>query len=161
MDTSRPLVRSPSELTLSQLAPHRPTVGDEVGVVLWRAIRLVGLYSILGDEAETITYLTGKHIGMMLDVKSVEELGAELTRLKLGKLTFPVNSPEEVHMDIAECVTCDGISPPIGRPVCQLEVGIVAGALERMHPGKKVTGFESLCIGGLGDAVCRVECKIF
>lgn len=161
MDVQTNFVVNPASLTLEQLAPNRPDVGSDVGVVLWRAIRLVGLYSILGEEAETVTYLTGKRIGQMLDVASVKELGAKLTELKLGVLSFPVDTPDEVHMDIRECVTCDGISPPMGRPVCQFEVGMVAGALERIYPGKKVTGLESRCIGGLGDAVCRIECRIY
>ncbi|MEK7494213.1 MAG: V4R domain-containing protein, partial [Patescibacteria group bacterium] len=61
---------------------------------------------------------------------------------------------------ISECLTCDGISPPIGRAICQLEAGIVAGALETIYPGRKALGEETKCIGGLGDDVCLIECRI-
>ena len=160
MEIQKKFIINPADLKLEQLLPNRPTVGNDVNVVLWRVIRLVGLYSILGDEAETVSYLTGKHIGKMLKITSVDDLGKQLTDLKIGKLSFPVHTHESVHMAIAECVTCDGISPALGRTVCQLEVGIVAGALENLYPNKKVSGLETKCIGGLGDPVCLIECSI-
>jgi len=32
--------------------------------------------------------------------------------------------------------------------------------LENLYPGKKIIGDEIKCIGGLGDEVCLIECKI-
>jgi hypothetical protein len=153
-------IRDPASLDISQLAPKRPTVGNDMPVVLWRLVRVVGMHQILGEDAPETTYFVGKNIGKMLMAKSIEDLHKKLTDLKIGKLNFPVNTSESVHMSIDECVTCAGITPPLGRAICQLETGIVAGALETIYPGKKATGEETKCIGGLGDGFCLVECRI-
>jgi predicted hydrocarbon binding protein len=150
----------PVTLSINQLTPKRPVVGDNVPVVLWRLIRLVGMHNILKEETSTITYLLGKQIGKMLDVKSVDDLKNELIALKIGLIDIRLNTATSVHISIGECLTCAGITPPLGRPICQLEVGIVAGALEKIYPGKKVSGIETECIGGLGDVVCLAECTI-
>ena len=152
--------RSPADLTLANLMPRRPTMGPDVPVVLWRLMRLVSLNDILRDDAPMVAYLMGKRLGAMLGAKTIEELHEQLTRLKIGKLDFSVNTQDAVHLAIGECVTCDGITPPIGKAICQLEVGIVAGALETIYPGRKAVGEETKCIGGLGDDVCLVECRI-
>ncbi len=152
--------RNPKDLTLANLTPRRSTIGPDIPVVLWRLLRLVSLHDILGDETAAVVYLMGKHLGAMLGVKTVEELHEQLTRLKIGKLDLSINTPDVVHLAISECLTCDGISPPIGRAICQLEAGIVAGALETIYPGRKALGEETKCIGGLGDDVCLIECRI-
>lgn len=153
-------IRNPADLDISQILPYRPTVGNDIPVVLWRLIRVIGLQQILGTETAHTTYFAGKQIGKMLKVKTVDELGKELSNLKIGKLSFPVNTSEMVHMAIDECITCAGITPPLGKAICQMEVGIVAGALEIIYPGKKAVGEETQCIGGLGDRVCLAECTI-
>ena len=152
--------RNPKDLTLANLTPRRSTIGPDIPVVLWRLLRLVSLHDILGDETAAVVYLMGKHLGAMLGVKTVEELHEHLTRRKSGKLDLSINTPDVVHLAISECLTCDGISPPIGRAICQLEAGIVAGALETIYPGRKALGEETKCIGGLGDDVCLIECRI-
>lgn len=153
-------IRNPKDLTIADILPKRPTIGNDISVVLWRLVRLVGMYDLLGEETETISYFTGKKIGKMFDVKDVSELCKKLTDMKIGELTVSTDIPDVVHVAIKECLTCSGIGPPLGRPICQLEVGIVAGALERIYADKKVSGIETKCIGGLGDDVCLVECRI-
>jgi len=157
---ARDFVRNPKDLSIADLLPNRPTVGNDTSVVLWRLVRLVGMYDILGEETETISYFTGKKIGRMLEAKDAGELCRKLTDMKIGTLTVSTDVPGLVQVSIKECLTCSGITPPLGRPICQLEVGIVAGALERMYADKKVSGIETKCIGGLGDDVCLVECRI-
>ncbi|MEK7488223.1 MAG: hypothetical protein AAB598_02775 [Patescibacteria group bacterium] len=152
--------RNTADLTLTDLMPRRPTMGPDVPVVLWRILRLVSLNDILREETAAVVYLMGKRFGAMLGAKSIEELHEQLTRLKIGKLDLSVNTPDVVHLAIGECMTCDGITPPIGRAICQLEAGIVAGALEAIYPGRKALGEETKCIGGLGDDVCLIECRI-
>lgn len=153
-------IRNPADLKIEDLLPNRPTVGNDISVVLWRLVRVVGFYDILGEEAEDISYFTGKKIGKMLEAKNIDELYRQLTDLKIGKLDFSVSGSDLVQMAIRECLTCAGIAPRLGRPICQLEVGIVAGALENIYKGKKVSANETKCIGGLEDDVCLVECRI-
>ncbi|MBI5912972.1 DUF2507 domain-containing protein [Candidatus Azambacteria bacterium] len=152
--------RNPADLALANLMPRRPTMGPDVPVVLWRVLRLVSLHDILGDETPAIAYLMGKRLGAMLGAKTIEELHEQLTRMKIGRLDLSVNTPDAVHLAIGECLTCDGITPPIGRAICQLEAGVIAGALETIYPGRKAAGEETKCIGGLGDDVCLIECRI-
>ncbi|MCR4322804.1 MAG: hypothetical protein NUV61_01825 [Candidatus Azambacteria bacterium] len=152
--------RNPKDLTLANLTPRRPTMGPDIPVILWRLLRLVSLHDILRDETAVVVHLMGKRLGAALNVKTIEELHEQLTRLKIGKLDFSVNTPDAVHLAVAECLTCDGITPPIGKAICQLEAGIVAGALETIYPGRKVLSEETKCIGGLGDDVCLFECRI-
>lgn len=157
---ARGFTRNPKDLTIADLLPNRPTVGNDTSVVLWRLVRLVGMYDILGEETETISYFTGKRIGNMLEAKDVGELCKKLMDMKIGVLSVSADTPDLVQVSIKECLTCSGITPPLGRPVCHLEAGIVAGALERIYADKKISGSETKCIGGLGDDECLVECRI-
>ncbi len=152
-------IRNPNDLKIADLLSDRPTVGNNVPVVLWRLIRLVGLYNILGEEAQTVSYFTGKNIGKMFETKNLDELCQQLTDLKIGKLDFSVNA-DLIQISIRECLTCAGITPPLGKPICHLEAGLVAGALENIYAGKKISSNETKCIGGLGDEFCLIECKI-
>lgn len=153
-------IRHPADLTIDQLLPDRPTVGPDVSAVLWRLIRVVGIYQLLGEETPMRLYFTGKNVGKMLKVKTIEELQAELMKLKIGKISVANEEPEMVRVGIAECLTCAGIKPALGGPICQFEAGIVAGALENVYSGAKVSAEEKKCIGGLGDEVCLMECRI-
>ncbi|HEX8994349.1 MAG TPA: DUF2507 domain-containing protein [Candidatus Paceibacterota bacterium] len=152
--------RNPADLTVDDLHPFRPTVGNQTPVVLWRLMRLIGLHEILEGETATVTFYVGKHVGKKLPINSIDDLQKVFTELKLGVITMPVQTDSQIHVGIGECVTCAGITPPLGMPICQFEAGIVVGALERIFPDKKVTGEETKCIGGLGDPLCLVECSI-
>ncbi|MEK7549007.1 MAG: V4R domain-containing protein [Patescibacteria group bacterium] len=153
-------IRDPGELSVNDLLPERPETGDEVPVILWRLIRIIGFHQLLKEDVSETSYFIGKNIGQMLGIKNTDELLKKLIELKIGKINFVINSPEAVHVNISECVTCSGIKPPLGKPICQLEAGIIAGALETIYPGKKSVGKETKCIGGLGDEFCRIECDI-
>ena len=150
----------PKNLKLENIQSDRPTIGDDVSVVLWRLVRVFGLHSILEEETPTVIYFAGKQIGKMLGAKNMEEIKEKLVQLKIGTIDFPVANEEAVHVSIGECVTCAGIKPVLGQPICQLEAGIVVGALEVIYPDKKIIGEETECIGGLGDKVCMVECRL-
>ncbi|MEK7087403.1 MAG: DUF2507 domain-containing protein, partial [Patescibacteria group bacterium] len=125
-------------------------------------VRIVGMHSVLGDETPTAVYFIGKNIGKLLEIHSTKELQKTLTELKIGKLRILAETPEFFQIGISECVTCAGIHPPLGKPICHLEAGIIAGALEHIYQDRevKVIGKETKCIGGLGDEVCLIECQI-
>ena len=153
-------IREPANMNIEDLKPERPTIGNEIPVLLWRLVRIVGMHSVLGDETPTAVYFIGKNIGKLLEIHSTEELQKILTELKIGKLKVLSDTPELFQIAVGECITCAGIHPPLGKAICQLEVGIVAGALEHIHQDKKVIGKETKCMGGLGDEVCLIECQI-
>ena len=159
-EDSKDFIREPGNLNIEDLKSDRPTVGDEMPVLLWRLVRIAGMHQILGEETPTAIYFIGKRIGKLLEVHSIEELQKTLTELKVGKLKILSDTPNFFQIAIGECVTCSGIHPPLGKAICQLETGIVAGALEHIYQDKKVIGEETKCIGGLGDEVCQIECQI-
>src|SRR3989344_3843986 len=81
----------PKNLKLENIQSDRPTIGDDVSVVLWRLVRVIGLHSILEEETPMVIYFAGKQIGKMLGAKNVEEIKEKLVQLKIGTIDFPVN----------------------------------------------------------------------
>ncbi|VAX30073.1 hypothetical protein MNBD_NITROSPIRAE02-1274 [hydrothermal vent metagenome] len=117
----------------------RPTLGDEVPVEVFRLLRIIGMYSILGEGSGYTLYLAGKELGIELDVNTTDELATLLKKLKIGILTFIESSDNKVVVRLDECITCSGL-PDIGKMICHFEGGIIAGALERVlkRPAKGV-----------------------
>lgn len=152
--------RGANALNINNFLPLRPTVGDDFPVLLWRLIRMVGLPKILEEDAPIATYLMGKDIGKILKLKNLEEMTNKLAELKIGKIILSSKTKDYLRVEIGECLTCSGITPIAGRPLCHLETGIIAGVLEGLYPDRKIIGEEIKCIGGLGDDVCLVECRI-
>lgn len=138
---------------------YRPTLGGNFDISLWRTFILRGLPEVLGDASKETAFKIGYKLGELLEVKTAQDIVRAILDMKIG-MTNPIEEREGfIGVEFAECVTCSGINPPVGETVCDFEVGIVVGAVEK-GLGKKVTEkAETLCIGGLGDEVCRVEVK--
>src|SRR5689334_12212885 len=106
---------------LQQLAAHRnvdignalkitrPTLGDQAGVALYRLLRLVALEDIIGRGAAGTAYVAGKKLGLGLGMTKLEDFLGLCTALKIGIIEVPVLSPEKVHVDVYECITCSGL----------------------------------------------------
>jgi predicted hydrocarbon binding protein len=77
------------------------------------------------------------------------------TALKIGVIEVPVLTPERVHVDVYECITCAGLDT-VGRPLCHFEGGLIAGAVETILK-KRTRALEVTCIGGLGDKACGFD----
>jgi len=143
-------------VTLSNaLKIDRPQKGDQVGVGLYRLLRLVALEDILGSGASAITYFSGKKLGQDLKLKTLDDFLALCEELNIGTITTPEMTDTHMHIDIHECITCSGLEP-VGRPLCHFEGGLIAGAIETIT-GKSVTAKEVTCIGGLGDETCGYD----
>lgn len=136
----------------------RPNQGELSSVALYRLLRLVALEDILGKGASAVSYYAGKKLGKELGLKSLDELLALCDQLKMGIIKVPVMEEEHIHVDVHECVTCSGLDP-VGRPICQFEGGLIAGAVEGIT-GKNVDAKEVTCIGGLGDETCGFDLTI-
>ncbi|MEK7097336.1 MAG: hypothetical protein AAB906_00640, partial [Patescibacteria group bacterium] len=85
------------DFDLNRLTVKRPTMGDDIPVFLWKLIRIVGFHRVLEEETPVISYFMGKQIGKMVKVGNIKELQKKLTDLKIGKISFPVNSANRVH----------------------------------------------------------------
>ncbi len=117
----------------------RPTLGSEVPVAVFRLLRVIGMYSILGEGSGYTLYLAGKELGAKFDVGSVDDLARLFEDLRIGLLCILESSEEKIVVRVDECITCAGL-PDIGRMFCHFEGGIIAGALERIlrRPTKAV-----------------------
>jgi len=133
----------------------RPKRGDQVGVGLYRLLRLVALEDILGSGASAITYFSGKKLGQDLPLETMDDFLALCEQLNIGTITTSEMSETHMRIDIHECITCSGLEP-VGRPLCHFEGGLIAGAIENIT-GKSVTAKEVSCIGGLGDETCGYD----
>ncbi|NOZ25468.1 MAG: DUF2507 domain-containing protein [Nitrospirae bacterium] len=117
----------------------RPTLGDEVPVEVFRLLRVIGMYSILGEGSGYTLYLAGKELGEELGVNTFEELSALFGRLKIGILKVLETSGDKITVRVDECITCSGL-PYTGKMICHFESGIIAGAIGKVlkRPTKAV-----------------------
>src|SRR5689334_20679737 len=130
----------------------RPSLGDDAGVALYRLLRLVALEDIIGRGAAGTAYVAGKKLGLNLGLTKLDDFLALCTSLKIGVIEVPVLTPQKVHVDVYECITCAGLDR-VGRPLCHFEGGLIAGAVEAILK-KRTRAHEVTCIGGLGDKSC-------
>ncbi len=137
---------------------NRPELGDFTGVGLYRLIRHVAWEDIMGQGASAISYYAGKRLGQELNLKTLDEFLELCKQLKIGIIEVPTMTDTFIHVDIYECVTCSGMDP-VGRPLCHLEGGLIAGAIETIT-GKSVKAKEVTCIGGLGDKTCGYDLEL-
>lgn len=147
----------PIELA-NALKVNRPELGDQVGVGLYRLLRLVALEDIMGPGASAISYYAGKKLGLGLNLKTLEEFLELCKQLKIGIIDVPEMTDTHIHVDVYECVTCAGMDT-VGRPICHFEGGLIAGAVESIT-GKSVQAKEVTCIGGLGDETCGFDLEL-
>lgn len=140
---------------LNALKVNRPKLGKETGVGLYRLFRLVAMEDILGNGASAISYYAGKKLGLELGLKSIDEFLALCDDLKIGIIKIPEMRDDFIHVDVYECVTCDGMDV-VGRTLCSFEGGLIAGSIESIT-GKKTTAKEVTCIGGFGDETCGFD----
>ncbi len=145
---------NPIEIS-NTLKIDRPELGDQVGLGLYRLLRLVALEDIMGPGASSISYYAGKKLGQKLEFKSIEGLLEFCKQINIGKISLSEIVDNKVHVDVHECATCSGMMP-VGRPICHFEGGLIAGALEGIT-NTKVNAKEVTCIGGLGDETCGFD----
>ncbi len=134
---------------------HRPVLGDQVGLALFRLVRLVAMEDILGTGASAVTYYAGKKLGRELGLKKLDDFLELCDQLKIGLVSIPTMTEHKIHVDVCECVTCSGMEP-VGRVLCHFEGGLIAGAVGSIL-NKDVQAREITCIGGKGDTSCGFD----
>lgn len=137
---------------------NRYTLGDDVPVVVFRLLRIIGMNKILGDTAGTTLYILGKELGASLEVKSVEEFLDLVRDLKIGVAEIIESTDDRLVVFVKECITCSGL-PDVGEMFCNFEGGIIAGALEKLldRPTKAVQTKS----GSSGFNGCEFEITLF
>ena len=113
----------------------RPRLGEEVPLLLFRILRIIGMRSILGETSGATLYMMGKKVGNMLPVRTVEEFSETIRNLKIGIPEVAIVDEDHVTVKLFECITCAGFTYT-GEMFCDMESGIIAGLLESVY-GKK------------------------
>ncbi len=113
----------------------RPQLGEEVPLVLFRILRIIGMRSILGETSGATLYMMGKKVGNMLPARTMEEFSATIRQLKIGIPEVVTDDEDHITVKLFECITCAGFTYT-GEMFCDMESGIIAGLLENVH-GKK------------------------
>jgi predicted hydrocarbon binding protein len=113
----------------------RPTLGDEVPLVLFRTLRIIGMRRLLGESAGQALYMMGKSVGNLMAPETVVDFGRTIRELGIGIAEIVCDEDDRKVVRLRECITCAGF-PVTGEMFCDMESGIIAGLLERVL-GKK------------------------
>lgn len=105
-----------------------------------------------------VYYQAGYSIGWQLPVNGLEEIPAKISALGVGNLKVQNIKGDKITVKWYECLTCSHL-PPLGQPLCYLEAGLLAGALNKLL-GKRVGVEETKC-WGTGENYCQMEATIF
>jgi hypothetical protein len=113
----------------------RPRLGDDVPLLLFRILRIIGMRSILGETSGATLYMMGKSVGNLLPATTMEQFSDTIKELKIGIPQATVVDEDHITVKLYECITCAGFSYT-GEMFCDMESGIIAGLLENVL-GKK------------------------
>ena len=113
----------------------RPRLGDDVPLLLFRILRIIGMRSILGETSGATLYMMGKRVGNLLPATTMEQFSDTIKELRIGIPQATVVDEDHITVKLYECITCAGFSYT-GEMFCDMESGIMAGLLENVL-GKK------------------------
>jgi predicted hydrocarbon binding protein len=136
------------EYSLEEIKGYiRPTLGEEVPLVLFRILRIIGMRGLLGESAGQTLYMMGKSVGNMLAPATMEDFDRIIRELKIGIPEIGLDEEDHKVVRLRECITCAGF-PVTGEMFCDLESGIIAGLLEKVEGRKaKSTQTKSWSVG--------------
>ncbi|NPA33045.1 MAG: 4-vinyl reductase [Aquificae bacterium] len=147
---------------------RRPTLGEEVPLLIFRAFRLfteMYLEDTLGNRG-TVALL--QNAGRQLGHELAKRLNSTDLKTFLDNVAHFVKSekvgiliPEELQKDklivsLDECITCAGM-PNIGKRICHFEAGLIGGILEE-HLKKRVKVSETKC-NAMGEGICQITAE--
>ena len=136
----------------------RPRLGEDIPLVLYRSLRIIGMRHILGEASGATLYMIGKQIGGMFEPHNTEEFTQWILDLKVGVPELMVIDEDHVTVKLYECITCAGFSYT-GEMFCDMESGIIAGLLETVY-GKKTRSTQTKS-WSVGYNYCEFEVLLF
>ncbi len=136
----------------------RPRLGDDVPLVLFRILRIIGMRSILGETSGATLYMMGKRVGNMLPASTMDEFEKTIRDLRIGIPETTTVDEDHVNVRLYECITCAGFSYT-GEMFCDMESGIIAGLLENVH-GKKAKSTQTKS-WSVGYTYCEFEVFLY
>ncbi len=148
---------------------HRPKLGDQVPLSIFRAFRHFSagyVEDLMGEKGSiTVFYNAGRtlgaEVGKRLGGNSLDEYLNKVVDFveeqRIGILV-PVSLGQDLMVfQLEECITCAGM-PNIGRRICHFEAGLVAGIVEHIL-GRRVVAKETKC-NAMGEGVCEVSVRV-
>lgn len=136
----------------------RPRLGEDIPLVLYRILRIIGMRSLLGETSGATLYMMGKQTGSMIGAKDLDEFQKKIRDLKIGIPEVEVVDNDNITIKLYECITCAGF-PVTGEMFCDMESGIIAGMLEKIFSRKaKSTQTKSWSVG---YNYCEFEVMLF
>lgn len=113
----------------------RPTLGEDIPLLLYRILRVIGMRNILGETSGATLYMMGKQVGTMIGARDLADFDSKIKTLKIGIPEVTVIDEDHVVVKLYECITCAGFSNT-GEMFCNMESGIIAGLLEGVYQKK-------------------------
>ncbi len=125
----------------------RPKLGENVPLLLFRILRIIGIRSLLGETSGATLYMMGKNVGTMLGAVDLEDLRKKIEELKVGIAEIETIDEERMIVKLYECITCSGFGYT-GEMFCDMESGIIAGLMETIFKKRaKSTQTKSWSVG--------------
>ncbi len=125
----------------------RPRLGEEVPLVLFRILRIIGIRQILGESSGATLYMMGKKVGAMVGARDLDDFRLKIQELKVGIPEVETIDEDHLNIKLYECITCAGFTYT-GEMFCDMESGIIAGLLESIYKKKaKSTQTKSWSVG--------------
>jgi predicted hydrocarbon binding protein len=136
------------EYTLDEIRSIvRPTLGDDIPLVFYRVLRIIGMRRILGESSGATLYMMGKQVGGLLEAGDVGEFRQRIMEMKVGIPEVEAIDEDHVLVKLYECITCAGFAYT-GEMFCDMESGIIAGLLEKVYGRRaKSTQTKSWSVG--------------
>jgi diguanylate cyclase (GGDEF)-like protein len=138
--------------TAGEIVEHTPADATAPATLL-RLLQFSVLPEILGASAGPAIYLAAKRFSRTLGITSIQGLKDWFRDMGLGDLEVELDE-ERVLVKLSRCLSCQRL-PATGTALCDVERGIIDGALEAVS-GTEVLTKETQC-WGLGDTVCQFE----
>ena len=120
---------------------------------LYRILSLLAADGVVGGNQPSISYQGAKKLAVQLGIDSIDKLSDLFRNLKIGELTVSINH-EAISVTLSHEHVPEKI-PPGHASACDLERGIIDGALE-IITGMPVKTYETNC-WSRGSNICTFE----
>jgi hypothetical protein len=125
----------------------RPELGEDVPLLLFRILRIIGIRQILGESSGATLYMMGKRVGNMIGAEDLSDFHSKIKELRVGIPEVDIVDEDHLIVKLYECITCAGFTYT-GEMFCDMESGIIAGLLETIYKKKaKSTQTKSWSVG--------------
>jgi uncharacterized protein len=147
------------EYTLDEIRSIvRPTLGEDIPLVFYRVLRIIGMRRILGESSGSTLYMMGKQVGSMLEARDTGEFKQRIIEMKVGIPELEETDEDHVLVKLYECITCAGFAYT-GEMFCDMESGIIAGLLEKVY-GRKARSTQTKS-WSVGYNYCEFEVLLY